>query len=105
MHGSRVEVRDLFYATPARLKFLKSERSEALAISDVVKRLAMANPAVGMTLGNAARTTLKVARQSDSPSKTACSTERCAGPIRISSPVTVTLLSRFISTCPATMWM
>ena len=66
MHGSRVEVRDLFYATPARLKFLKSERSEALAISDVVKRLAMANPAVGMTLGNAARTTLKVARQSDS---------------------------------------
>ena len=65
MHGSRVEVRDLFYATPARLKFLKSERSEALAISDVVKRLAMANPAVGMTLGNAARTTLKVARQSD----------------------------------------
>jgi len=66
MHGTRVEVRDLFYATPARLKFLKSERSEALAISDVVKRLAMANPAVGMTLGNAARTTLKVARQSDS---------------------------------------
>ena len=65
MHGTRVEVRDLFYATPARLKFLKSERSEALAISDIVKRLAMANPAVGMTLGNAARTTLKVARQSD----------------------------------------
>ena len=65
MHGTRVEVRDLFYATPARLKFLKSERSEALAISDVVKRLAMANPSVGMTLGNAARTTLKVARQSD----------------------------------------
>ncbi|MEP3891062.1 MAG: DNA mismatch repair endonuclease MutL [Hellea sp.] len=65
MHGTRVEVRDLFYATPARLKFLKSERSEALAISDIVKRLAMANPAVGMTLGNAARTTLKVARQTD----------------------------------------
>jgi len=41
MHGTRVDVRDLFYATPARLKFLKSERSESLAISDIVKRLAM----------------------------------------------------------------
>ena len=64
MHGTRVDVRDLFYATPARLKFLKSERSEALAISDIVKRLAMANPSVGMTLSNGNRTTLKVARQS-----------------------------------------
>ena len=63
MHGTRVDVRDLFYATPARLKFLKSERSESLAISDIVKRLAMANPAVGMTLSNGTRTTLKVARQ------------------------------------------
>jgi len=65
LHGTRVEVRDLFYATPARLKFLKSERSEALAISDVVKRLAMANPSVGMTLGTPARVTLKLAAQSD----------------------------------------
>ena len=65
LHGTRVDVRDLFYATPARLKFLKSERSESLAISDIVKRLAMANPAVGMTLSNGSRTTLKVARQSD----------------------------------------
>ena len=65
MHGTRVDVRDLFYATPARLKFLKSERSESLAISDIVKRLAMANPSVGMTLSNGSRTTLKVARQSD----------------------------------------
>lgn len=65
LSGTRVEVRDLFYATPARLKFLKSERSESLAISDTVKRLAMANPAVGMTLTSGTRTTLKVARQSD----------------------------------------
>ncbi|MGJ8564467.1 MAG: DNA mismatch repair endonuclease MutL [Alphaproteobacteria bacterium] len=65
LSGTRVEVRDLFYATPARLKFLKSERSESLAISDTVKRLAMANPAVGMTLASGTRTTLKVARQSD----------------------------------------
>ena len=64
LHGTRVEVRDLFYATPARLKFLKSERSESLAISDIVKRMAMANPSVGFTLGTSARTSFKVARQS-----------------------------------------
>ncbi len=65
LQGTRVEVRDLFYATPARLKFLKSERSEALAISDIVKRLAMANPHVGMTLGTPARVSLKLAKQTD----------------------------------------
>ncbi|MDB5440692.1 MAG: mismatch repair protein MutL [Caulobacteraceae bacterium] len=49
-HGARVEVRDLFYATPARLKFMKSERSEALAITEEIKRQAMANEAVGFSL-------------------------------------------------------
>ncbi len=44
--GARVEARDLFAATPARLKFLKSDRAEALAAADAVKRLAMAAPAV-----------------------------------------------------------
>ncbi len=44
--GARVEARDLFAATPARLKFLKSERAETAAVADVVKRLAMANAAV-----------------------------------------------------------
>jgi len=44
--GTRVEVRDLFFATPARLKFLKSERAESAAISDVVKRLALAHPEI-----------------------------------------------------------
>ncbi len=42
--GTRVEARDLFAATPARLKFLKSERSEAQAVADVVKRLALSWP-------------------------------------------------------------
>ena len=60
LHGTRVDVRDLFFATPARLKFLKSERSESMAISDVVKRLAMANPHVGFTLTNNARTSLRM---------------------------------------------
>ena len=60
LHGTRVDVRELFYATPARLKFLKSERSESMAISDVVKRLAMANPHVGFTLTNGVRTSLRM---------------------------------------------
>ncbi|MEQ9694439.1 DNA mismatch repair endonuclease MutL [Shimia sp. SDUM112013] len=48
--GTIVELRDLFYATPARLKFMRSDRAEAQAINDVVKRLAMAEPFVGFTL-------------------------------------------------------
>ena len=43
-HGTVVEVKDLFYAVPARLKFLRSPRSEMMAVCDVIDRLAMANP-------------------------------------------------------------
>ncbi|WP_137702664.1 DNA mismatch repair endonuclease MutL [Marimonas lutisalis] len=48
--GTVVELRDIFHATPARLKFMRSDRAEAQAIGDVVKRLAMAEPYVGFTL-------------------------------------------------------
>jgi len=58
--GSRVEVRDLFFATPARLKFLKSARAESLAILDVVKRLAMARPDVGFSLTDEGRLVLSL---------------------------------------------
>ena len=48
--GTIVELRDLFFATPARLKFMRSDRAESQAITDVVKRLAMAEPFIGFTL-------------------------------------------------------
>ncbi|AZV79792.1 DNA mismatch repair endonuclease MutL [Parasedimentitalea marina] len=48
--GTVVELSDLFYATPARLKFMRTDRAESQAISDVVKRLAMAEPSIGFTL-------------------------------------------------------
>jgi DNA mismatch repair protein MutL len=53
--GSRVEVRDLFYATPARLKFLKLDRTEAEAVREVVRRLAMSRPDVAFTLAGEER--------------------------------------------------
>jgi DNA mismatch repair protein MutL len=59
-HGARVEVRDLFYATPARLKFMKSERSEAMAISEEIKRQAMAHEGVAFTLDLDGKTTLRL---------------------------------------------
>ena len=48
--GTIVELRDIFHATPARLKFMRSDRAEAQAIGDVVRRLAMAEPYVGFAL-------------------------------------------------------
>ncbi len=58
--GTRIEVRNLFYATPARLKFLKSATAEEGAISDVVKRFALAYPQVGFTLSLGERTGLNL---------------------------------------------
>ncbi len=64
--GTIVEVRDLFANVPARRKFLKSERAETAAITDIVRRLAMANPGVQFVLDGADRTTSNwAAREGD----------------------------------------
>src|SRR4029079_6069880 len=61
--GTSVEVRELFSSVPARLKFLKSERAENQAVSEVVKRLAMAHPHVGFTLTTGERKGLRLPRE------------------------------------------
>ncbi|HWU50198.1 MAG TPA: DNA mismatch repair endonuclease MutL [Asticcacaulis sp.] len=59
-HGTRVELCDLFYATPARLKFMKSERAENMAIAEEVRRQAMAHENVGFELELDGKKTLKL---------------------------------------------
>lgn len=64
--GTDIEVRDLFYATPARLKFLKTERAEFSAVKDVIQRLAMAFPHIGFTLTHNEKASLSLpAEQGD----------------------------------------
>ena len=65
--GTRIEVRDLFHATPARLKFMKTERSEALAITDALKRLAMARADVALSLESNGRSVFRYAAHPDTP--------------------------------------
>ncbi|MCY4302095.1 MAG: DNA mismatch repair endonuclease MutL [Aestuariivita sp.] len=67
--GTVIELRDLFFATPARLKFLRTDRAESQAILDVVKRLAIAEPSIAFHLsdsswGSIKRTIFKVSRES-----------------------------------------
>ena len=63
--GTRVEVRDLFYATPARLKFLKTPRTELGHAQDTLNRLAMAHPEVGFTLADDTRSLLRLSPAGD----------------------------------------
>jgi len=65
--GTVVEVRDLFSATPVRLKFMKSERAENMAIAEAVRRLAMAHPEVGFTLQTGERAPLVLPKGSATP--------------------------------------
>ena len=54
--GTLVELRDLFYATPARLKFMRTDRAEIQAVVDVIKRLSMAEPYIRISLTDATET-------------------------------------------------
>lgn len=58
--GTRIEVRDLFYATPARLKFLKTPRTEQNHAVEIVNRLAMAHPDIGFSLSDGTRHLIKL---------------------------------------------
>ncbi|WP_339046582.1 DNA mismatch repair endonuclease MutL [Candidatus Mesenet endosymbiont of Agriotes lineatus] len=61
--GTEIEVRDLFFATPNRLKFLKTERAETQAIVDIINNLAMINPSIGFTLSANNKRLLKYNKQ------------------------------------------
>ena len=58
--GTRIELRDLFFATPARLKFLRGDRTESSQVTDAISRLAMARPDVSFTLVDGERTKIKL---------------------------------------------
>ena len=58
--GTEIEVRDLFFATPARLKFLKTDRAELAEAADVVRRMALAYPHVGFSFVTEDRRVLDV---------------------------------------------
>jgi DNA mismatch repair protein MutL len=59
--GTRVDIRDLFYATPARLKFLKTTRTEIDHAADTIKRLAMAHPEIAFSLADEEKTRFRYA--------------------------------------------
>lgn len=59
--GTRIEIRDLFYTTPARLNFLKSDRTEIQAINEVMRKFAMVHPAVAFKFASGGKILLNVA--------------------------------------------
>ncbi|MDB2415241.1 DNA mismatch repair endonuclease MutL [Rickettsiales bacterium] len=58
--GTKIEVRDLFFATPVRLNFLKSEKTEVFYIQDIINRLAMSHPHIAFTLKNEKREIINI---------------------------------------------
>ncbi len=75
-HGSTVRVENLFAKIPARRKFLRSARSEYAAVMDVIKRLAMAQPALGFSVEHDGRRVLTVQPNMQRPERVAALTSR-----------------------------
>jgi len=65
--GTRINVSDLFYATPARLKFMKSERAETMAVTDACRRLAMSRADVGFSLESNGRSVFRYRAETGDP--------------------------------------
>ena len=61
--GTKIEIRDLFFATPARLKFLRTDKTELAATIDVTKKIALAHPEVSFSLTHDSKTLLKLKGQ------------------------------------------
>jgi DNA mismatch repair protein MutL len=64
--GTTIEVRDLFFATPARLKFLRSDRTELSAAVDIVRKIALSHPHISFILTHEGRELIKVRGQEGS---------------------------------------
>ncbi|MEZ5814909.1 MAG: DNA mismatch repair endonuclease MutL [Alphaproteobacteria bacterium] len=69
--GTQIEVRDLFFSTPARLKFLKTERAEFMAVKDTLSRLAMANPGIAFRLVHEGKNSLNLPVAADAQERMA----------------------------------
>jgi DNA mismatch repair protein MutL len=87
--GTGVEVRDLFFATPARLKFLKSPSTEQGHAVEMVERLAMAHPAIGFRLVAGRRSLLDLPAESNDPSGRRARMARLMGSDFVDSAVAV----------------
>lgn len=63
--GTVIEVRDLFFSTPARLKFLRSDKTELMAITALVKKIAIAHPEISISLVHEGKELIKVRKKGD----------------------------------------
>ena len=93
-------MRDLFFATPARLKFMKTPRSERDQAVDTVKRLAMAYPRIGFTVtGDDDRVLLRLAAETGAGSR--ATTRAAPGSPRCSAATSPRIRWRSTPSAPA----